>query len=458
MTNKVAMSSPQETSNTVLSRGTYRESQRVSEILSKESTGGIILLVATIAALIFANSAAAEHYFGLRDTYLGQDIGGLHLKLSIGHWAADGLLAVFFFLVGLELKKEFVIGDLRNPGKALVPVVAAAGGVITPALIYTLVNLGSSAEARGGWAIPAATDIAFAVAVLAVIGSHLPSALRTFLLTLAVVDDLIAITIIALFYTSDLKIGYLALSIIPIAIYALVARKGEKLFHLSPAAAWFILLPIGFVVWALFLNSGIHATIAGVILAFMVPVKTNKRSEAADASHGLAEVMEHRIRPFSAGFCVPVFAFFSAGVALGGWEGFSSSLANPIAYGIIAALVLGKAIGITGSTWLVTRLKRANLDPDISWIDVVGIATLAGIGFTVSLLIAELSFGLGSDYNDDAKVAILTASVTAAVLGSIILSLRNKHYKAVALKETLDANHDGIPDVFADDSAKVQKP
>ncbi|MFW0120357.1 Na+/H+ antiporter NhaA [Rothia sp. CCM 9417] len=442
--------------NTVLSRGSYRESQRVSEILSKESTGGIILLVATIAALIFANSAAAEHYFGLRDTYLGADFWGLHLKLSIGHWAADGLLAVFFFLVGLELKKEFVEGDLRNPGKALVPIVAAAGGVALPAIIYTVINLRGSDEAIGGWAIPAATDIAFAVAVLAVIGSHLPSALRTFLLTLAVVDDLIAITIIAIFYTSDLQIGYLALSIIPIALYALIARKGEKLFHLSPTASWLILLPIGFVTWVLFLNSGIHATIAGVILAFMIPVRHNKRTKAADADHGLAEVMEHRIRPFSAGFCVPVFAFFSAGVAIGGVQGFMDAVSEPIAYGIIAALILGKMIGITASTWLVTRLRHANLDPDIAWIDVIGVATLAGIGFTVSLLIAELSFGLGSPHNDAAKVAILTASVGAALGGATILSLRNKHYKQVEVKESLDENQDGIPDVFSDDSARVQ--
>lgn len=441
--------------NTVFSRGSYRESQRITEILAKESVGGIMLLAATIAALIFANSGAASSYFGLRDAYIGQDIGSFHLKLSIGHWAADGLLAVFFFLVGLELKKEFVIGDLRNPGKALVPMVAAAGGVVLPSAIYFLVNLSGSAEARGGWAIPAATDIAFAVAVLAVIGSHLPSALRTFLLTLAVVDDLIAITIIAVFYTSDLKVEYLLWSIIPIALYALIARKGEKLFHLKPAAAWFILLPIGFVVWALFLNSGIHATIAGVILAFMIPVRLNKRAEAADADHGLAEVMEHRIRPFSAGFCVPVFAFFSAGVALGGWSGFTSSLAEPIALGIIVALVVGKMLGIFSATWLVTRFKKANLDPDIKWIDVFGVATLAGIGFTVSLLIAELSFGLGSNYNDDAKVAILTGSVTAAVLGAIILGMRNKHYKAIAEKETVDADNDGIPDVFSDNGSGV---
>ncbi len=444
-----------ENTNATLSRGTYKESQRISEILRKESVGGFVLLGATVLALILANSPAADFYFNLRDTHLGKDIGDFHLDLSLAHWAADGLLAVFFFMAGLELKKEFVVGDLRNPSKALVPVVAAAGGVAVPAIIYTLINLNGSAEALGGWAIPAATDIAFAVAVLAVIGTHLPSALRIFLLTLAVVDDLIAIVIIALFYTTELKISYLLISIVPILIYAFIARKGETTFHLKPMASWLILLPIGFIVWALFLNSGIHATIAGVVLAFMIPVKYNKRTEQAGAHHGLAEHMEHMVRPFSAGFCVPVFAFFSAGVAIGGWSGFTEAVSQPIALGIIVALVGGKMIGIFGSTWLVTRFRGANLDSDIKWIDVLGLSALAGIGFTVSLLIAELSFGVGSDYNDYSKIAILSASVLAAVLGSIILGSRNRYYKKLDEKESLDENEDGIPDVYSDDGSGI---
>lgn len=441
--------------NATLSRGTHRETTRITEILRKESVGGFVLLGATVLALILANSPARDFYFTLRDTHLGKDIGDFHLDLSLAHWAADGLLAVFFFLAGLELKKEFVVGDLRNPGRALVPVVAAAGGVAVPALIYVLINLGSSEEARGGWAIPAATDIAFAVAVLAVIGTHLPAALRTFLLTLAVVDDLIAIIIIAIFYSSDIKFNYLLWAIVPIIIYALIARFGERLLHLKPASSWLILMPIGFVVWALFLNSGVHATIAGVVLAFFIPVRMNKRTEQAGAEAGLAEVMEHRVRPISAGFCVPVFAFFSAGVAIGGWSGFTEALNQPIAIGIIVALVGGKMLGITGSTWLITRIRRVNLDSDIKWIDVLGLAALGGIGFTVSLLIAELSFGEGSDYNDYAKIAILSASVLAALLGSLILGSRNRHYKKIEQKENLDDNQDGIPDVFSDDSSNV---
>lgn len=441
--------------NTVFERGSYKESVRISTILRKESVGGFVLLGATVLALILANSPAQDFYFSLRDTYLGKDLGNLHLKLSLGHWAADALLAVFFFLAGLELKKEFVVGELRNPGKALVPVVAAAGGVAVPALLFALINRNAGAEALGGWAIPAATDIAFAVAVLAVIGTHLPSALRTFLLTLAVVDDLIAIVIIALFYTSELKAHYLLWALIPLALFAIIARLGERAFHRFPILPWLILLPLGMIVWALFLNSGIHATIAGVVLAFLIPVRMNKRSYAAGAEHGLAEVMEHRLRPLSAGFCVPVFAFFSAGVTIGGWSGFTHALSQPIVIGIVAALVGGKMLGIFGSTWLITRLRGANLDSDIRWIDVLGLAALGGIGFTVSLLIAELSYGIGSEYNDAAKIAILSASVLAAIVGAIILGSRNRHYKNIAHKESIDANKDGVPDAFADDSANL---
>ena len=262
------------------------------------------------------------------------------------------------------------------------------------------------------------------------------------------VDDLIAICIIAIFYTNNFHGEYLLAAVIPIGLFALIAYKGEKMFHLKPAAAWIILLPLGFITWALFLESGIHATISGVVLGFCVPVKFNKRTEAAGADSGLAEVFEYRFRPISTSICVPVFAFFSAGVALGGFDGLGRALSDPVAIGIIFALVVGKTLGITGTTWLVTRFKHANLDPDVKWIDIIGLAVTGGIGFTVSLLVAELSFPHGSPHTEDAKIAILFGSITAAILGAIILSRRNKHYKAVAEKEELDENHDGIPDVF----------
>ncbi len=427
-----------------LARGAYGEFVRIQQILRSESVGGILLLVAAAAAMLAAN-LAPESYFGLRDTQLGGEVMGLDLDLSIGHWAADALLAVFFFLVGLELKREFITGDLRDPQAALVPVVAAVGGVAVPALIFVLCTLGDPA-ARTGWAIPAATDIAFALAVLAVIGSHLPAALRTFLLTLAVADDLIAITIIAFFYTRDLQPMLLGAALVPIVLFGLVAYRFQRFLARHRWAPWLVLVPLFVVAWALTYASGVHATVAGVLLALCVPVRT---VPADGASHGLAEILEHRIRPFSAGVAVPVFAFFSAGVAVGGWNGFTAAVASPIALGVILGLVLGKAIGISGATWLVTRLRHAHLDPDLSWLDVIGLAVLGGIGFTVSLLVSELSFGQGTPSDDIGKVAILTASVLAALLAAIVLGSRNRHYRAIAEAEQLDEDDDGTPDKFA---------
>ena len=438
-------SSGQKPTSGVLGRGTYSESLRIGAILRKETVGGILLVITAAAAIVWANSPAAESYFALRDFTFGYE--PWHLELSLGAWAADGLLAVFFFLVGLELKREFVAGDLRNPAKAIVPVAAAVGGVIVPALVYVGVNI-FSPDTLGGWAIPTATDIAFAVAVLAIVGSHLPSALRIFLLTLAVVDDLLAITIIAVFYSDDIHVNPLLLALIPLALYTVLAQKYRQFFHLLPAAAWFILLPIGFVVWALVHAGGIHATVAGVLLGFAVPVLHRKGTAGPDAGPGLAELFEHRIRPLSAGFAVPVFAFFSAGVTVGGWNGFVSAVTDPVALGIILGLVVGKPIGIVGTTWLLTKLTKVNLDPALRWVDLVGVALLAGIGFTVSLLIADLSFTPDGSTNDHAKVGILTASLLAALIAALLLRSRNKHYRIVEAEERVDADHDGVPDVY----------
>jgi NhaA family Na+:H+ antiporter len=432
----------------VLGRGSYGEALRIGEILRKETVGGALLVAAAVVALIWANSPAAAGYFALRDFTIGY--APWHLDLSLGTWAADGLLAVFFFLVGLELKREFVAGDLRQPSKAIVPVAAAAGGVLVPALIYAAINWGSPETIRG-WAIPTATDIAFAVAVLAVIGSHLPSALRIFLLTLAVVDDLIAIAIIAIFYTEEIHVPALLLALIPMAAYGFLAQKYRRFFGLRPAAAWLILLPIGIVAWALLHASGIHATIAGVVLGFTIPVLRSQASGGPEAGPGLAEILEHRFRPVSAGVAVPIFAFFSAGVAIGGLDGLAAAFGDAAAVGVVAGLVLGKPVGIVGTTWLIAKFTRARLDPSLKWIDLVGMAVLAGIGFTVSLLVAELSFGLSSAHNDHAKVAILTASLLAAVLASGLLLARNRRYRRIEAEEQLDADQDGIPDVYQQD-------
>jgi len=413
------------------------ESIRVTEILRKETVGGILLVAFAAIALIWANSPWADSYFAIRDFEIGYE--PWHLKLSLGAWAADGLLAIFFFLVGLELKREFVAGDLRSPSTAIVPIVAAVGGVAVPAVLYVSVVGVSTTEAQG-WAIPTATDIAFAVAVLAIIGSHLPSALRIFLLTLAVVDDLIAIGIIAIFYTESIEYVPLLLALLTIVVYGAIAQRFRQLFHVRPGAAWLILLPLGFLAWALMHASGIHATIAGVLLGFTIPVLHKKADRSEDAGPGLAEIFEHRFRPLSAGFAVPVFAFFSAGVAIGGPEGFASALRDPVLIGVVIGLVLGKPIGITAATWLITRIRRINLDPSLRWIDIAGVGVLAGIGFTVSLLIVELSFGEGSAHYDHGKVAVLSASVIAALLAAIVLGLRNRRYRkaeeAAALETT----------------------
>lgn len=430
---------------TILGRGSYAESLRIGEILRKETVGGALLVLAAVVAIVWANSPASESYFALRDTKIGYE--PWHLNLSLGTWAADGLLAIFFFLVGLELKREFVAGDLRELHKSIVPITAAAGGVVIPAVIFAVINI-TNPEALRGWAIPTATDIAFAVAVLAIIGSHLPSALRIFLLTLAVVDDLLAISIIAIFYTDEMKWMPLLLALIPLAIYAFIAHRFRRFFGLRAPAARLILLPIGIVTWALVHESGIHATVAGVLLGFAVPVIRSQASGGPDAGPGLAEIFEHRFRPISAGIAVPIFAFFSAGVAVGGWEGLGSALTDPVAVGIIVALVAGKPVGIMGTTWVLTKLTRARLDDSFRWIDVFGVSLLAGIGFTVSLLVAELSFGQGTILDDHAKVGILAASLLASVLAAVVLSTRNRQYRVAEEEEKVDSDHDGIPDVY----------
>jgi NhaA family Na+:H+ antiporter len=456
-------SAPSEDANTrIFSRSSYPEYLRISSILRMETVGGGLLLAATVLALVLANTAASDAYFGLRDLKIGYE--PWHLHLSLGSWAADGLLAVFFFLAGLELKREFVAGDLRTFNRAVVPVAAAIGGVIVPAAVYVAITINSGPEALRGWAIPTATDIAFAVAVLAVIGSHLPSALRIFLLTLAVVDDLLAIAIIAFFYSSDIHAQPLLFAILPLLVYGFLAHRYARFFTTRAWPAWVILLPIGFTVWALIHASGIHATVAGVLLGFAIPVLVGRhdggaasstegsvhtgKHDAANHAGGLAESLEHRFRPLSAGIAVPLFAFFSAGVALGGAEGFLAAVTDPLAVGIMVALVVGKPVGILLATGLVTRTTRAALDPELSWVDVTGVATLAGVGFTVSLLISELGFGRGTVQDDYAKVAILAGSLVAALLATVILRSRNRRYRRIAALEKIDADHDGVPDVF----------
>jgi len=399
----------------------------IHQTLGKDTVGGALLLAATVLALVLANTGAAGFYNSLRDFAFGPE--SLHLNLSVGAWAADGLLAIFFFVVGLELKEEFVAGKLRNIRTAIVPIAAAVGGVIVPAVIYVIVNLNSGGAALQGWAIPAATDIAFAVAVIAVVGRHLPPALRTFLLTLAVVDDLLAISIIAVFYTDEIDFLFLGLAVIPLAAFAIAVQRGVR--------AWWILIPLGVITWALVHASGIHATVAGVLLGFMVPVFATKRARVAagtDAAgrqlyDGLAAHFADRWSVVSTAVAVPLFAFFSAGVTVGGLAGLTESFRDTIALGIVAGLVIGKVVGITATTFLVTRLPGLRIDPSITWVDMIGMAFVAGIGFTVSLLVGELSFGTGSESDDHVKVGVLAGSLVAAAIGGSILAVRDRHYR-----------------------------
>ncbi|MFM8598912.1 MAG: Na+/H+ antiporter NhaA [Mycobacterium sp.] len=422
----------------LFARGSWSETSRVIAIFRKETVGGAILLAAACIALVWANSPWSSSYHALRDVRFGTDDFGLHLNLSLGAWAADGLLAIFFFVVGLELKREFVAGDLRDPRRAALPVVAAVGGMVVPALIFLAFTAGAGDGATRGWAIPTATDIAFAVAVLAVVSTHLPAALRTFLLTLAVVDDLLAITVIAVFYTAKINTAALLAAFVALAVFTVLVQRGVL-------SGW-LLFPPALLTWALVHESGVHATVAGVLLGFAVPVRRRTFGPSA------AERFEHVLRPVSAGFAVPVFAFFAAGVTFGGYDGLVTALRDPIALGIVVGLVVGKTVGVFGTTRLLAAVTRTSLEASLRWIDVLGVSMLAGIGFTVSLLIGELAYGAGSPRDDIAKAAVLAGSLLAALLAAVLLRIRNRAYRLVFELETADLDRDGVPDVYQTDT------
>ncbi|MFC9975655.1 Na+/H+ antiporter NhaA [Spirillospora sp. NPDC127200] len=424
----------------LFARGTWPEARRIAEILRQETVGGALLLAGAVIAVVWANSPWAGTYESVRGFTVGPEV--LHLDLSLATWAADGLLAIFFFVAGLELKREFVAGNLRDPRRAAVPIGAAIGGVVVPAALYLLVTWDVAGAARG-WAIPTATDIAFALAVLAVVGRFLPMALRTFLLTLAVVDDLIAIVIIAVFYTADLSVPALLAALVPLGAFTVLVQRRVR--------SWWLLLPLAFAAWTLVHASGVHATVAGVLLGFAVPVIGGQAAGGPGAGPGLAEHFEHRFRPLSAGVAVPLFALLAAGTGFGGLQGLASALTEPIAMGVMAGLVVGKPLGIVGATWLIARFTGARLDRDLNWVDVAGLSLLAGIGFTVSLLIGELAFADAGAVHDDVKIAVLTGSVAASLLAAALLLARNRAYRRIHQAETADLDHDGIPDVYQHD-------
>ncbi|MFG2354767.1 Na+/H+ antiporter NhaA [Streptomyces sp. NPDC048521] len=423
------------TARKVLGRLSLPERTFLADALRTETVGGILLLIAAVAALVWANIPALHHsYETVSDLHFGPDALGLHLSLA--HWAADGLLAVFFFVAGIELKRELVAGDLRDPKAAALPVVAALCGMAVPALVYTLTNLAGHGSLQG-WAVPTATDIAFALAVLAVIGTALPSALRAFLLTLAVVDDLFAILIIAIFFTDQLDFAALGGAAAGLVVFWLLLRKGVR--------GWYVYVPLAVVIWALMYNSGVHATIAGVAMGLMLRCTTRE-----DEEHSPGERIEHLVRPLSAGLAVPLFALFSAGVSVSGGA-LGDVFTRPETLGVVLGLVVGKTVGIFGGTWLTVRFTRASLSDDLAWADIFAVASLAGIGFTVSLLIGELAFDGDTVLTDEVKAAVLTGSLIATVCATVLLKIRNAKYRRLCEEEERDEDLDGIPDVYEQD-------
>jgi Na+:H+ antiporter, NhaA family len=386
--------------------------------LRRDVVGGALLIAATGVALVWANSPWSGAYQTLRTTAVGP--AGWHLDLTLHAWAADGLLAVFFFLVGNELKQELVNGELRHPRRALLPIVAALTGVLVPALVFASVNAGRGAAAAG-WGIPVATDVAFALAVLAMVGRGLPAALRTFLLTLAIVDDLIAIIVIAVFYAAGLSWVPLAAAIALLGLFGLLQTgPGAGWLRAIRVPGWAVGVPLAVVIWVLVHDSGVHATIAGAALGLLMRTRRGP-GEPVDPSHRA----EHLLRPATAALVLPVFALMSAGVAFGSGDLFGDS----VAVGVILGLVAGKVVGIAGGAWLTAKLTPAELSPELSWWDMIGMAQLAGIGFTVSLLIAELSYPDNAGMLEHAKGGVLIGSAIATILGSTILAVRGAQHR-----------------------------
>ncbi|WP_407289272.1 Na+/H+ antiporter NhaA [Streptomyces sp. BP-8] len=405
----------------------------IADALRAETVGGVLLLVAAVAALIWANTFGGS-YEAVRGFHFGP--AALGLDLSVQHWAANGLLAIFFFVAGIELKRELVAGELRDRRAAALPVIAAICGMATPALVYVAVNTLGGGSLQG-WAVPTATDIAFALAVLAVIGTSLPAALRAFLLTLAVVDDLFAILIIAIFFTSKINFAALGFAVVGLVVFYLLLRKGVR--------GWYVYVPLAVAIWALMENSGVHATIAGVAMGLMLRCHRRDGETRSPGEH-----IEHLIRPLSAGLAVPLFALFSAGVSIAGGA-LHDVFTRPETLGVVLGLIVGKALGIFGGTWCAARFTKAELNPDLRWPDVFAVASLAGIGFTVSLLIGELAFAGDLALADEIKASVLIGSLLAAVFAAVLLKLRNRKYKKLCEDEERDEDQDGIPDIYEAD-------
>ncbi|TIL64332.1 Na+/H+ antiporter NhaA [Mesorhizobium sp.] len=371
------------------------------EFLASEAAGGIVLMAAAALALVVANSPLAETYFDALHAYLG--------PLSVSHWINDGLMAVFFLLVGLEIKREMLDGQLSTWPRRALPGIAAAGGMLVPALVYVAINRDYPA-ALSGWAIPTATDIAFALGVLSLLGSRVPGSLKVFLTALAIIDDLGAVIIIAMFYTSGLSLAYLGAAFAVIALLVVLNRM--NVLTLVPY------LVLGGVLWVLVLKSGVHATLAGVALALTIPLKVSP-GISHDVDHSPLHRLEHglhRIVPF---VVIPIFGFANAGVSLAGLS--AAALVEPLTLGVAAGLVAGKLVGVFGSSALAIRFGLADLPVNAGWLHMVGISLLCGIGFTMSLFIGLLAFASNVELQAAVKVGILAGSFIAAILGAAVL-------------------------------------
>ena len=369
-------------------------------VFGHEAAGGVVLILATIAALVVANSPWQGWYDGALEAPLSITLAGVGLTKPLILWINDGLMAVFFFLIGLELKREVLVGKLRRPADIVLPGMAALGGMIAPALIYLALNWGGQLR---GWAIPTATDIAFALGVLALVGRGLPDGLKTFLLTLAILDDLGAILIIAIFYTDHLNLLYLALALIPLA--GLLLLHQIRAVRIAPA------LLLGAVLWVLVLKSGVHATLAGVAVAFCIPLTDRKGGSPL-------EMLEHGLAPYVGFLIVPLFAFANAGLSFQGMT--LAAFGSGLTLGVALGLVLGKFVGVMAVTWAMVRGGVAQLPEAADWRHMAGIALLAGIGFTMSLFIGGLSFGEGEAMNA-VRLGVLAASAVAALVGFAVL-------------------------------------
>jgi Na+:H+ antiporter, NhaA family len=374
-----------------------RRPSALREFLGSEAAGGVVLMAAAAVALGLANSPLSTAYFGVLGTYIA--------GLSVLHWINDALMALFFLLVGLEIKREFIDGQLSTWPRRILPGLAAAGGMIAPAVIYVILNAGTPATLRG-WAIPTATDIAFALGVLALLGPRVPVSLKVFLTALAIIDDLGAVAIIAAFYTADLSLGWLSLSLATLAVLAALNRAGvERLI---------VYLALGAVLWFFVLKSGVHATLAGVALALTVPLRPSpgRPDDPASPLH----ILEHGLHPWVAFVIVPLFGLANAGVALG-----EMALFAPVPLGIAGGLFFGKQIGVFLITWVAVKLDWADCPEDATFMQVYGVSLLCGIGFTMSLFIGLLAFPSSPELQEAVKIGVLTGSTLSALAGAIVL-------------------------------------